>query len=200
MKRIYSLIIGACLIVSCSKSSIEQEQDLCKDAKSVPQIAFLKLTNTFLQTVDVLGIPSKIDSISITFKWQDVEADLGTDIIKKILNSDGSRESILIDLLKKNADGTFSKLLLSESLNIATYPFLTEGKQILGGGSLPYYITTLSSCNGELSFSMRFTLSVLGNIGLKINDKIKFQIYVKDRASHLSNIIETTETTLSENP
>ena len=33
MKRIYSLVFGLCVLVSCSKSSVEQEQDLCKDAK-----------------------------------------------------------------------------------------------------------------------------------------------------------------------
>ena len=71
MKRIFSLVIGLYVLVSCSKSSVEQEQDLCKDAKSVPQITFIKLSNTFSNRVNLFGDKVKQDSIAITFKYQD---------------------------------------------------------------------------------------------------------------------------------
>lgn len=69
MKRIYSLVIGVCLLVSCSKSSVKQEQDLCKDTKSVPQITFVKLTDTFSNRINLFGDKVKQDSIAITFKY-----------------------------------------------------------------------------------------------------------------------------------
>ena len=65
MKKIYSLVIGVYLMVSCSKSSVEQEQDLCKEAKSVPQITFVKLSNTFSNRVNLFGDKVKQDSIGL---------------------------------------------------------------------------------------------------------------------------------------
>ena len=199
MKRIFSLVMGICLMVSCSKSSVEQEQDLCKDAKSVSQIIFVKLSNTYSNRVNLLGYNVKQDSIAMTFKYQDSEADLGTNISQKIVNADGSRETGYVEIFKKNADGTFSKLVFQETLNFSLVPVPTQGGQVVSGSNYPLRITSLSSCSGEITFSTRFELSFLSNIGLKLNDKIKFQIYLKDRALHISNIIETTETTLSEN-
>ena len=200
MKRIYSLVIGVCLLVSCSKSSVKQEQDLCKDTKSVPQITFVKLTDTFSNRINLFGDKVKQDSIAITFKYQDAEADIGTFTAQKILNVDGSIEAFFADILKKNADGTFTKLILKEPFNSSLYPVLTQGNQVIGGSNLPFRLTSLSSCSGEITYSIPFEFGVLFNIGLKLNDKIKFQIYIKDRALHTSNIIETTETTISENP
>lgn len=200
MKRFYSLLIALCVLVSCSKSSVEQEQDLCKDAKSVPQITFVKLSNTFSNRVNLFGYKVKQDSIAITFKYQDTEADIGTFNAQKILNADGSIEAFFADILKKNADGTFTKLILKEPFNSSLYPVPTQGNQIISGSNLPFRLTSLNSCSGEITYSIPFEFGVLFNIGLKLNDKIKFQIYIKDRALHTSNIIETTETILSENP
>ena len=200
MKGIYSLIIGLCVLVSCSKSSVEKEQDLCKDANSVPQITFVKLSNTFSNRVNLFGDKVKQDSIAITFKYQDTEADIGTFTAQKILNADGSIEAFFADILKKNADGTFTKFILKEPLNSSLYPVPTQGNQVIGGSNLPFRLTSLSSCSGEITYSIPFEFGVLFNIGLKLNDKIKFQIYIKDRALHNSNIIETTEATISENP
>jgi hypothetical protein len=101
MKKIYGLVIGVCLMVSCSKSNIEQEQDLCKDAKSVPQITFVKLSNTYALKKSFLGDLYKQNSISVTFKYQDAEADIGTNPFQKILNADGVNQSMYIDLYKK---------------------------------------------------------------------------------------------------
>ncbi len=199
MKRIYSLVIGLCVLISCSKNSVEQEQDLCKDAKSVPQITFLKLSNTYVLYKGLLGT-SKQDSIAMTFKYQDVEADLGTDINKKIVNANGSRETGYVDIFKKNTDGTFTKLVIKEPFNFNLLPVPTQGGQVIGGTYYPLRITSLSSCSGEITYSIMLYLDLLSNINLKLNDKIKFQIYVKDRAGNTSNVIETTETTISENP
>jgi hypothetical protein len=201
MRKIYITIIGLLLIVSCSKSSIEQEQDLCKDAKSVPQITFVKLSNTFFSNrLDILGNVMKQDSIAITFKYQDAEADIGINPYQKIFNVDGSKEVYFADILKKNTDGTFTKLILKEPINLSLFPVPTKGGLVVGGSSLPFVITSLSSCSGEITCSLIFSLALLSNIGLKIDDRIKFQIYIRDRALHSSNTIETNETTLSENP
>ena len=200
MKSFFILAISVCLILSCSKNSVEQEQDLCKDATTIPKISFIKLSNTFSNRVNLFGDRVKQDSIAITFRYQDTEADIGTFTAQKILNADGSREAFFADILKKNADGTFTKLILKEPFNSSLYPVPTQRNQVIGGSNLPFSITSLSSCSGEITYSISFEFGVLNYIGLKLNDKIKFQIYIKDRALHTSNIIETTETTISENP
>ena len=166
----------------------------------MPQITFVKLSNTYSNRVNLLGYNIKQDSIAMTFKYQDAEADLGTNSYKKIINADGSWEVFYADILKKNADGTFTKLILQEPINSSLLPIPTQGGQVIGGSNLPFRLTSMSSCSGEITYRIPFEFGVLYNIGLKLNDKIKFQIYIKDRALHTSNIIETTETTISENP
>lgn len=201
MKKIYVLVIGVCLIASCSKSSVEQEQDLCKDAKSVPQITFMKLSNTYALKKSLLGDFYKQDSIAVTFKYQDAEADIGTNPNQNIVNADGSRFSGYIDIYKKNTDGTFTKLVFKESYNFLLLPVPTQGGLVVSASNYPLRITSLSSCSGEITYSMLFDLALLNFVGgLKLNDKIKFQLYIKDRVGNTSNTIETTETTLSENP
>ena len=203
MKKYCNLILGLCLMFSCSKSSVEQEQDLCKDAKSVPQITFVKLSNTYSLHKGLLST-YKQDSIAITFKYQDAEADIGTGVgtgfPQQIPNADGINQSVFIDLYKKNTDGTFTKLILTESLNYIIFPVPTQGGITIGGSNSPILIKSISSCNGEITCSYIFEFTILKNFKLALNDKIKFSIILKDRATHYSNVIETTETTLSENP
>ncbi|MDZ7900036.1 MAG: hypothetical protein U5N85_18695 [Arcicella sp.] len=201
MKKIYILVIGIFLIASCSKSSIEQEQDLCKDAKSVPQITFVKLSNTYALKKNILDNFYKQDSISVTFTYQDTEADIGTNFSQTIVNSDGSRFSGYVDIYKKNADLTFTKLVTKESYNFFLSPVNTKSSLEINASNYLVRITSLSSCSGEITYSMLFDLALLEYVGgLKLNDKVKFQLYIRDRVGHTSNIIETSETTLSENP
>ena len=200
MRNIYGLLIGIFLLASCQKNSIEQEQDLCKSAKSIPQITFIKLSNIFANKVDILGYKYKQDSIAVTLKYQDAEADLGTDVSKKIVNADGSRETIFVNIFKKNSDGTFIKLILQESINFSLIPVPTVSGKIITGENYPLRVTSFSSCSGEITFSLTFGFFSLNYIGLKIGDKIKFEFYIKDRAGNISNIAETSETTFSENP
>ena len=199
MKSFFFLAIGICLILSCSKNSVEQEQDLCKEATSVPKITFVKLANTFSNKAYLLGGKIKQDSIAVTFKYQDTEADIGTSANQKIVNGDGIDKSVFIDLFKKNTDGTFTKLSLLEPYNFSILPVPTQGGLIIKGSNYPVVITSFSSCSGEITCSMIFEFPFLQNVKLALNDKVKFAITLKDRATHFSNIIETTETTISEN-
>lgn len=205
MKRIYSFVIGVCLMISCSKNSVEQEQDLCKDAKSVPQITAVKLSNIYSLKQSVLGYLYKQDSIAVTFKYKDIEADIGTTanliLANPLVNTDGSRMSGYVNIFKKNVDNTFTKLVLKESYDFIILPVPTQAGLVVIGSNYPLRVVSLSSCSGEITYSMMFELDILNYVGgLKLNDKIKFQIYIKDRAGHISNTIETSETTLSENP
>lgn len=200
MKLFFIFTISIFSIFSCSKSSVEQEQDLCKDATTIPKISFVKLSNIYSARINFLGFKVKQDSIAVTFKYQDAEADIGTSISQKLLNADGINQSVYIDLYKKNTDGTFTKLILAESFNSSIVPVPTQKGVIFTSSNYPFVVTSFSTCSGEITYSTVFELGLLPYLKLALNDKVKFSITLKDRATHFSNIIETTETTISENP
>ncbi|MEA5457496.1 hypothetical protein VB796_00500 [Arcicella sp. LKC2W] len=201
MKILAIFIILSISFIACQKEISTPVESNCKTAASVPQISFLKLSNIYSKKNNFLGYEVKQDSITLTFKFQDSENDIGINPSEKLFNDDGINQTIFINVLKKNNDGTFSKLSLPEPYNL--YLFLPNATTGISPSISNYStINFFSDCTGEISCSLIFELNflLLQRINLAQGDKIKFSITLKDRSSHLSNVIETTETTISENP
>jgi hypothetical protein len=202
MKSIIAFILSILFAISCKKDIIVPTETPCNDAISVPQISFLKLSNIYSKKHNFLGYEVKQDSIAVTFKFKDLEGDIGINPSEKLFNDDGINQTVFINILKKNTDGTFSKLSLPEPYNF--YIFLPNSTTGISSSNFNNYSTIkrFSDCTGEISCSLIFELDILilQRINLAQDDKIKFSITLKDRLTHLSNIIETSETTISENP
>jgi hypothetical protein len=98
--------------------------------------------------------------------------------------------NVIIEYLIKQTDGTFKKYDVDE---VFFYPFC--GDRTLGGGRIPNLSKNVGSptpLDGKIVWSIKsFGFDALFSIKI-----LKLRIYIKDRALHKSNIVESKEFTL----
>jgi hypothetical protein len=98
--------------------------------------------------------------------------------------------NVIIEYLIKQTDGTFKKYDVDEEF---LYPFC--GDRTLGGGRIPNLSKNVGSptpLDGKIVWSIKsFGFDAIFSIKI-----LKLRIYIKDRALHKSNIVESKEFTL----
>ena len=114
------------------------------------------------------AVNAGIDSLVLTFAFEDGDGDIG------FPDSDTSSRDIFVKLFEKQ-NGVFVPIVFTDTL-LFTY-------------RMPYLEPTgnNSSLKGDV------VISYLGYLLGVPNDTVRYQLYIRDRAGHISNTITTTE-------
>ncbi len=196
MYKLFLVLTSLSTLLACSDSSTVTPAEDCSKSTDIPQLTMLvsNMTNK-TRFEQAFGEVVKIDSVYLKVKYVDKDLDFGlnsqstTAAFKKMSN--GALYPIKVETLKKNAQGTFDKIIqtISEVYNFPPIPEISnpENKGY-------YYATKLSDCSYELAWNMKFAPEMqFPNGKIKVGDIVKFRFIFTDRNGNASNTVETTE-------
>ena len=160
------------LMLSCVKEP---------DFNSTPAISFESIQKITKTSSDGFGGKTKIDSIIMSVRFEDGDGDLGITAaeIKANAKYKDFRNFEVDVLLKKN--GQYVPVLFSPKI----------------GGLMNFQLRPDQKpgpIEGSISYSTQFVYAFFKGYSplfTEFNDTLKFQIYIKDKAFHQSNTIET---------
>jgi len=153
----------------------------CKKAPNYPNVPVISFNS--IQVVPYAATssnPTPVDSINITFNFQDGNGDIG--------NKPAQTNDYFVNAYKK-VNGTF------QVFNADTAASNYNGNLPLLS---PYNVT--GPINGTITNSIGFPYIVPNFFGLQRFDTIMFQIRIKDRNNDTSNWIQTTPVVLWQDP
>jgi len=136
----------------------------CKKESSLPDVPQIEFKNLDKYASSFSGI----DSLVLTFSFEDGDGDIGTP------SSDTITRDIYVTLFEKQ-NGVFTPIVFPDP-SIMTY-------------RLPY----LRPTGNNTSLKGDVVISYLGYLIGIPNDTVRYDVYIKDRAGHISNTISSSE-------
>lgn len=142
------------------------------------------------ETVYVIDFDSRIidDSYNIVDTLEDVSPKLFKVVESFYIEKNENANNIYVDFLVEQPDATFEKFDLEKELCTtfdARIPDISKSRNNFTNG--PFQIRKLSNTKGAIIYALRSRgfRTVFGG------KKVKLRVYIKDRALHSSNIVET---------